>query len=81
MKKKTAKQRHSLSKKRQALWVKIKTMEQRQVDAEHALGLGAPDAPEKLAFCIQEVEKLRKQLKLVDRGFTRQRAWANGQRY
>jgi hypothetical protein len=34
--------------------------------------------PEKVAFIRQEQAKLRKTLRILDRGVSRQRAWANG---
>lgn len=36
------------------------------------------DIPKKLAFIRQEQAKLKKALRSLDRGVSRQRAWANG---
>lgn len=78
MRKKTAKERDSLSKRRQALWEKLSVMEQRLKDMEVAVALGAPDATAKSAFCRQEHAKLREQVLKLEKGVSRQRAWARG---
>ena len=78
MKRKSMGARDSLSKKRQALWLKLKTMEQRQRDMCVAVDLGVADAFEKLIFSQTEAEKLRKEIKKLELGVSRQRAWVRG---
>lgn len=78
MKKKTAKERDLLSKKRQALWEKLRTMEQRLRDMSAAAALGIPGIKEKLVFCEQEIAKLKDKIKSADLGVSRQRAWIRG---
>ncbi len=78
MRKKTAKERGLLSKKRQALWEKLSTMEQRERDMAIACALGAEDTGAKLVFCRQEIAKLKENIKSTDLGVSRQRAWVRG---
>ena len=42
------------------------------------LASGAPDAAQKTAFCGQEIAKLREQVRNLEKGVSRQRAWARG---
>jgi hypothetical protein len=74
----TAKARESRSKQRQALCKELGVWLQREKDAEVWPGLSAQERAEKLSFCRQEQAKLRKALRALDRGFTRQRAWNQG---
>lgn len=78
MKRKTGKARDSLSKRRQGLWEKLGTMEQRVKDMEVAFDLSAPDRAAKTLFCRQEAAKLREQILKLEKGVSRQRAWARG---
>ncbi len=78
MRKKTVKERDSLSKRRQALWEKLGVMEQRLRDMEVAVAQGAPDTAAKITFCRQEQAKLKEQIVKLERGVSRQRAWARG---
>ena len=75
---KPAKDRVSRSKQRQLLHLELGTYVQREKDMEVALALGEPGVPEKVDFIRQEQAKLRKSLRTLDRGFTRQRAWSQG---
>ena len=74
----SAKARDSRSKKRQALCKELGVWDQREKDMEVAVTLGVPGVPEKVKFIRQEQAKLRKALRALDRGFTRQRAWSQG---
>ena len=74
----SAKERESHSKRRQALCKELDVWLQREKDMEVALALGKEGVPEKVAFIRQEQAKLRKALRALDRGFTRQRAWSQG---
>jgi len=78
MKRKSTKTRDALSKKRQALWLKLKTMQQRERDMHAAVSLGVADALEKLVFVQSESEKLKKEIKKLELGVSRQRAWVRG---
>ena len=66
------------SKQRQALNLELNVWLQREKDMEVALALGKEGVPEKVVFIRQEQAKLRKALRALDRGFTRQRAWSQG---
>ena len=74
----STKARDSRSKKRQALCVKLEVYAQCEKDMEVAAILSVPCVPEKVKFIRQEQAKLRKALRALDRGFTRQRAWSQG---
>jgi hypothetical protein len=74
----SAKTRTSRSKQRQALHVELGVWVQREKDMEVAASRRVEGVPEKLAFIRQEQAKLRKSLRALDRGFTRQRAWSQG---
>jgi hypothetical protein len=78
MKRKSTKARDALSRKRQALWLKLKTMRQRELDMCVAADLGIANAFEKLTFARLEAEKLEKEIKRLELGVSRQRAWARG---
>lgn len=75
---KPAKTRTSRSKQRQALHAELDVWAQREKDMEVAALRGVTDVPEKLIFIRQEKAKLLKALRVLDRGFTRQRAWSQG---
>jgi len=45
---------------------------------EVAVAQGAPDTAAKIAFCRQEQAKLREQILRLEKGVSRQRAWARG---
>lgn len=78
MKRKSVKERGLLSKRRQALWVKLQTMAQRERDMAVAAALGAEGVKEKMIFCRQEIAKLKAKIKSTDLGVSRQRAWIRG---
>jgi hypothetical protein len=68
----SAKERESRSKERKAIALKLAIWLRREKD---------PDAladPEKAQFARQEQAKLRKTLRILDRGVAKQRAWADG---
>jgi hypothetical protein len=78
MRKKTAKTRAYLSSQRKELWQKLEAMLQRERDMLVESALGAPEAAQKTAFCGQEIAKLREQVRNLEKGVSRQRAWARG---
>jgi hypothetical protein len=80
MNKNTIKMRDRLSKLRQALWLKVKIMEQRVKDMEVAKLLRDPEAGAKADFCQQEIAKLKESIIELERGVYKQRAWASGKR-
>lgn len=78
MRRKTGKERDSLSKRRQALWEKLSVLEQRVKDIASAPTALEPNAKEKIVFGGQEIAKLREQILKLEKGVSRQRAWARG---
>lgn len=72
------KERNARSKQRQALNLELGVWVQRERDMEVALALGQTGIRDKVDFIRQEQAKLRKALRGLDRGFTRQRAWSQG---
>ena len=66
------------SRQRQELWVELNVWLQREKDMEIAATLGKPGLPEKVAFIRQEQAKLRRELRALERGVHRQRAWMRG---
>ncbi len=74
----SAKERESRSRERQALCVALGVWVQREKDMEVAFDLTPEVRAEKTLFVRQEQAKLRKTLRILDRGVSRQRAWANG---
>lgn len=75
---KSTKTKETNSRLRQKLHAEIDVWLQREKDMEIAVSLGAPGTAEKIVFVRQEREKLEKALKMLDRGFRRQRAWSQG---
>jgi hypothetical protein len=68
----SANTRESRSKRRQVLCLELEVWVRREKDPDSLA------SPEKAEFCRQEQAKLRKSLRALDRGFTRQRAWSQG---
>ena len=74
----SAKAREVRSKKRQALHKELDVWLQREKDTEVWPGLSVQERAKKAEFVQQEQAKLRKALRTLDWGFTRQRAWSQG---
>ena len=76
--KKRVKTRVYLSSQRKELWQNLEAMLQREREMLIESASGAPDAAQKAAFCRQEIAKLQEQVKSLEKGVSRQRAWARG---
>jgi len=76
--KKRVKTRVYLSSQRKELWQNLEAMLQRERDVVIEITKGTPDAAQKAAFCRQEIAKLQEQVKSLEKGVSRQRAWARG---
>ena len=74
----SAKAREARSKLRQALHEKLNVWLLREKDTEVWPGLSVQERAKKAEFVQQEQAKLRKALRALDRGFSRQRAWSQG---
>jgi len=74
----SAKERESRSRERQSVAKQLAVWVQREKDMEVAASRRESGVPEKVIFIRQEQAKLRKTLRILDRGVSIQRAWANG---
>lgn len=80
MRKNTAKTRAYLSSQRKELWQKLEAMLQREREMTIESASGTQGAAQKTAFCGQEIAKLQEQVRNLEKGVSRQRAWARGSR-
>ena len=76
--KKRVKTRVYLSSQRKELWQNLEAMLQREREVVVELASGSPEAAQKTTFCKQEIAKLREQVRDLEKGVSRQRAWARG---
>ena len=72
------KKREARSKKRQDLWEKLNVWLQKEKDMEVAFDLCAEDRAQKTEFIRQNKAKLQKELRALERGVHKQRAWSQG---
>jgi hypothetical protein len=73
-----SKNREYRSRQRKALWEELNVWLQREKDMEVAFDLCAEERAQKTVFIRQEQAKLRKELRNLERGVHRQRAWNRG---
>lgn len=74
----SAKTRESRSKRRQTLNKELDVWLQREKDMTVAFNITPEVRAEKTRFIRQEKAKLQKELRALDRGFKKQRAWSQG---
>lgn len=74
----TAKAREYRSKLRQKLFKQMDLWDQKEKDMRVAFDLCAEDRAKKTAFIRQEKAKLQKELRALDKGIAKQRAWSQG---
>jgi len=73
----TAKERERRSKLRQEIHAKLEVWHQRLKDMEIARSLGETGVPERILFIEQEIAKANEEIRILDKGFKRQRVWAS----
>ena len=77
----TAKERERRSKLRQEIHARLEVWYQRLKDMEIAKALGETWVLERISFIEQEIAKANEEVRILDRGFKRQRVWANGRAF
>jgi len=77
----TSKERERRSKLRQETHAKLEVWHQRLKDMEVSKALGETGVPERILFIEQEIAKANEEVRILDRGFKRQRVWANGRAF
>ena len=76
----SARERQVRSRLRQKLWEQLQTLRQNTESMRLAPESREPDAAAKIKFGEQEQAKLREQIRTLELGYSRQRAWNRGEK-